>query len=152
MEIILKILAFFKKWSAPRKPRKIHLKSKGQYFDLKELYDKVHEKYFAGNLKLHITWFNPKKSKYTHRIVLGSFHRDHQLIRINRALDQPDIPEFFVSFVIYHEILHHVLPPIHHSRKRQIHHAAFKAQEREFQEYALVKEFQRASKKRWFLD
>ena len=74
-------------------------------------------------------------------------------MKINRVLDQPDIPDYYISFIVYHEMLHHVAPPIiQRFRKRQIHHQEFKDLEKKFLEYPLVKEFKKISKMRWFVD
>jgi hypothetical protein len=136
-----------------RQPRTIVLRTQGTHYDLKEIYDRVNDHYFEGKLPLHITWFSPKKGKYQRRIVLGSFHRDKNLIRINRVLDEADIPAYYISFIVYHEILHHVAPPIiQRFRKRQIHHSEFKRLEKQFEQYEQVKEFRKRSKTRWFVD
>ena len=138
----------------PKKaPRTIILRTEGTHYHLKEIYARINQQYFEGKLDLHITWFNPKKSRYQRRIVLGSYHRDKKLVKINRILDQPDIPDYYISFIVYHEMLHHVAPPILQKfRRRQIHHRQFKDLEKQFQEFALVKEFRKKSKMRWFVD
>jgi len=148
-----------KKWirlfkpQKPRKPRAIILRKQGEHYNLDEIYHRINETYFEGKLDLHITWFNPKKTRYQRRIVLGSYHRDKKLVKINRVLDQPDIPDYYISFIVYHEMLHHVAPPIiQRFRKRQIHHQEFKDLEKKFLEYPLVKEFKKISKMRWFVD
>lgn len=139
--------------SRAQKPRRVILRKDGVHYNLDEIYTKVNQTYFEGKLNLHITWFNPKKTRYQRKIVLGSYHRDKHLVKINRMLDQADIPEYYISFIVYHEMLHHVAPPIiQRFRKRQIHHPEFKDLEKKFQDYALVKEFRKKSKMRWFID
>jgi hypothetical protein len=136
-----------------RKPRAVILRKQGVHYNLDEIYHRINQTYFEGKLSLHITWFNPKKTRYQRRIVLGCYHRDKHLVKINRLLDQADIPEYYISFIVYHEMLHHVAPPItERFRKRQIHHQEFKDLEKKFHDYALVKEFRKASKMRWFVD
>lgn len=148
----------FKKWirlfkpKKPRKPRSIILRKQGEHYHLDEIYNRINQTYFNGKLALHITWFNPKKSRYQRRIVLGSYHAHKNLVKINRVLDQTDIPEYFISFIVYHEMLHHVAPPIKSLGKRQIHHHHFKELEKKFKEYDQVKEFRKKSKTRWFVD
>jgi hypothetical protein len=143
----------FKSFRAKRSPRKIILRTEGQHYNLQEVYNRVNQQYFEGKVDLQITWFGPKKSRYQRRVILGCYHRDKRLVKINRILDQSDIPDYYISFIVYHEMLHHVAPPIiQRFRKRQIHHPEFKALEKKFQDYALVKEFRKASKSRWFMD
>lgn len=146
---------FLRLFNSPRiqRRRQIILRKDGVHYNLDEIYAKVNQTYFEGKLNLHISWFNPKKTRYQRRIVLGSYHRDKNLVKINRILDQPDIPEYYISFIVYHEMLHHVAPPIQQRfQKRQIHHPEFKELEKKFHDYTLVKEFRKKSKHRWFVD
>jgi hypothetical protein len=147
--MLRKLRQFF---APPKKPRSIVLRKEGNHFNLQEIYDQVNAQYFEGKVDLHITWFNPKKTRYQRRIMLGCYHKDKKLVKINRVLDQPDIPPYYISFIVYHEMLHHVAPPIiQRFRRRQIHHQEFKDLEKKFQDYALVKEFRQKSKMRWFI-
>jgi len=134
-------------------PRTTILRTEGHHYHLKEVYDRVNQQYFEGKLDLRITWFGPKKSRYQRRVVLGCYHPDKKLIRINRVLDQSDIPDYYISFIVYHEMLHHVAPPVVQMfRRRQIHHPQFKALEKQFKDFARVKEFRKTSRERWFID
>ncbi len=142
-----------KLFAVKRTPRAVVLRKHGAHFNLQEIYDRMNAQYFEGKVDLHITWFGPKKSRYQRRVILGCYHRDKKLVKINRILDQADIPDFYICFIVYHEMLHHVAPPITQKfRRRQIHHREFKDLERKFQDYALVKEFRQKSKTRWFVD
>jgi hypothetical protein len=46
------------------------------------------------------------------------------------------VPQSFVEFIVYHELLHHVIPPARVKGRYQIHSAAFRQREREFPAYA----------------
>ncbi len=129
--------------SKARRPTRT-LKHLGEHYNLNEIYQSVNAHYFENKLDLSITWFGSKKSVPKRRLTLGTYNQHSQLIKIHRLLDQAHVPHHVLSYVVYHEMLHHVLPPIKERwQKRKIHHAAFKAREREFQEYALIKEFQK---------
>ena len=39
---------------------------------------------------------------------MGSYSADSKVIRIHPALDQPLVPRFFVEWIVFHEMLHHV--------------------------------------------
>ena len=43
-------------------------------------------------------------------IKLGSYSATERLIRVHPALDRPWVPRYFVSYIVYHEMLHHVIP------------------------------------------
>ncbi len=97
-------------------------------------------RYFENQVDLPISWFGSKQRKPRRKITLGSYHLKKQCIRIHRLLDQPHIPDHFISFVVYHEMLHHLLPPIE-GRRRKIHHKEFKEREQLFEDYPLAKAY-----------
>jgi hypothetical protein len=54
------------------------------------------------------------------------------LIRIHPALDQSWVPRYFVEYIVYHEMLHHVIPMPERNGRRQLHTPEFRARERAF--------------------
>lgn len=134
-----------------KRSRRLILRSQGEHWDLKQIYHKINGEYFEGSLDLHITWYGSKQFIPRTRIRLGIYHSLHKVIKIHRILDQAHIPEYFVSSIVYHEMLHYVLPPIKEkNRKRQIHHGAFIAREKQFKDYSLAKDFSQTLKKQLF--
>ncbi len=76
-----------------------------------------------------ITWV-PAKPRAFRSITFGTYDPKHHLIRINRLLDHPAVPATFLSFLVYHEHLHAVLPPHYDaSGRRRAHHRAFRQAE-----------------------
>jgi hypothetical protein len=146
---MLKMRRFFRLFRA-KKPRTVILRRQGECHDLKAIYDRINVAYFEGKLELGITWVGNPQSRPRTRIVLGSYHLHQQVIRINRILDQSHIPDYFVAYIVYHEMLHHVYPPRKVKRRREIHHHEFKEKERQFQEYGLAKEFRKNFKNEIF--
>lgn len=116
----------------------------GSHYDLNDLYEKVNIEYFAGRLNLNITWFGNR-----HRIarscrILGLYDRRDKLIKIHRLLDDEKFPEFFISYVIFHEMLHHVCPPKRgRNGRRDIHHKEFKEREKKFLHYDLARKWEK---------
>ena len=143
---------FFSKFlKAPKKRRTQVIRSEGKHHNLQDVYERVNQRYFEGKLSLQITWFTPRKKQYRSRVLLGSFHRQTQLIKINRLLDEVDVPPYFVDFVVYHEMLHHVLPPLQRRcHEKRIHHREFREREKAFDAYHLAQAYQHDSKVRWF--
>src|SRR5205823_2555535 len=43
-------------------------------------------------------------------IKLGSYTANERLIRVHPALDRAWVPRYFVAYIVYHEMLHHVIP------------------------------------------
>lgn len=59
-------------------------------------------------------------------------HQDaaHDCIVISRVLDDPDVPEFVLDYVVYHELLHIAHPPVMGTgNKRIVHHKTFRQAE-----------------------
>jgi hypothetical protein len=77
-----------------------------------------------------ITWGRRTRSRGIHSLHLGSFDPETRVIRIHPVLDHRRVPEFFVSFILFHELLHalmHALmhaaaPPGPDGRARRAHH------------------------------
>ncbi len=145
---MINFLRFFK----PRKRRqRVFLNPQGEHHHLEAILKEINADYFEGKLNLKITWFNRRFSSAPRRVILGSYHFRTELIRINRYLDQPHIPGYFVAYIVYHEALHHVLPPVRGKRgKRSIHHPEFKALEKKFKHYKLAQDYRKVIKKNLF--
>lgn len=127
------------------------LKTKGKFYDLKKILSSINEEYFQEKLRLNITWYRssayPKKTSFT----FGSYDHTLRLIRINELLDTPFCPEYFLFFVIYHEMLHHqFLPKLSTSGRREVHSRAFLLQEKKFKEYHLAKSWEKQFVKHFF--
>jgi len=135
----------FSKWLKKRLPaRPSPLYSKGSFYDLDQMYEEVNQEYFDQKLDLKITWFGSAKRAAFRVRRLGLYDQRQQLIKIHRLLDNALFPSFFVSYVIYHEMLHHVCPPVHGKRgRRKVHHAAFYQRERQFRDYALARKWEK---------
>ncbi|MBK7599289.1 MAG: M48 family peptidase [Acidobacteria bacterium] len=105
--------------------------SDGFTYNLDKLFARLNRQYFDNELtKPTLSW----SARRTKRI-LGHHDYVHETIVISRSLDDPQIPEYLISFVMYHEMLHMK----HRSRiingRRIYHTAAFRADERRFDRY-----------------
>lgn len=69
--------------------------SPGRVHNLDELYQRVNEEYFDGNLRFRIGWFGRILGKTRNSITLGTFHCEEKMIRIHRSLDREEVPSFF---------------------------------------------------------
>lgn len=81
--------------------------------DLKRILDRVAQKYLGRSLpEVTIEWGRYRKPKERRRhIYLGWYFYAEKVIRIHAVLRQLWVPEFFVEYVVYHEVLHHVMSP-----------------------------------------
>jgi len=115
---------------------KQHLYTQGTYYDLQEIYDRINDRYFDNKLSCKITWFARPKYKTWSHLTLGSYHDTMNLIRINQLLDDPYVPPYVLSFIVYHEMIHAVIPTtINHKGRKQCHTKAFKNLEKKYYYY-----------------
>ncbi len=127
---------------------KTKLISKGDFFDLEKLYEKVNREYFNSELNLSITWFGKKNRIPRTQITFGLYQDSFKLVKINRLLDQKETPSLFIEYIIYHEMLHEVYRPETNIRGyRRIHTATFREKEKEFLHYHDAKTWESSFKK-----
>ncbi len=140
-----------KKRSRTLSVRSSKIQTKGEHYDLKAIYDVLNQDYFKNKLNLEITWFGSARRKARCHRKLGLFCFLTNRIKIHRLLDQPHFPPYFISYVVYHEMLHSVCPPVKIKKgKYRIHHPDFKVREKEFADYALAKHWEEENKKLFF--
>lgn len=114
----------------------------GNVYNLQRIYNDLNQEYFNNNLDLSITWFGKPMQRNRSRVTFGLYHDSLRLIKIHRILDSPGFPDYFVSYVIYHEMVHHVSPPyIDEKGVNRVHSREFKIQERKFRYFDLAQEW-----------
>ncbi len=83
-----------------------------------------------------LTWGRRGRRRARHSLRLGSFEPDTSLVRVNPVLDQAAVPRWFVRYILFHELLHAVLPPRPGPGGRTIHHGPeFRRRERAYADY-----------------
>lgn len=127
------------------RPVSTPLTTQGRTHDLLSLFQKLNLTYFGGAVDALITWGRRVKVKKPRRTIkLGSYSAVERLIRIHPVLDRPWVPRYFISYVIYHEMLHHVMPASHGNGRRMLHPPQFLARERLFRDYERALAWERA--------
>lgn len=118
------------------------LSTVGQVYDLKKYYDEVNKKYFNSEMDLRITWYGRRNHKNKSKVTFGLYHDPLKLIKINRLLDNPTFPDYLLSYVIYHEMLHNACPAyVDENGKKRIHSKEFKEREEQFAYYKQAKKW-----------
>jgi hypothetical protein len=122
----------------PRDPARTPLRTEGEIHDLRDIYAEVNDVYFGGEVDARICWGAEATGGRGERstIKLGSYTAQERLIRVHPRLDQSFVPRYFVGFVVYHEMLHHVLPATRANGRRMLHTPEFRLRERGFRHYA----------------
>jgi hypothetical protein len=113
------------------RPVKAPLRVRGVSHDLSEILASVNAQYFAGALgDVLITWGRRTRPRHEARgtIKLGSYSATERLIRVHPALDRHWVPRYFLSYIVFHELLHHVIP----SAPGSLHPPALLEREQEF--------------------
>jgi predicted metal-dependent hydrolase len=111
----------------------------GAYHDLSKILQEMNDAYFQGELQVKGIYWSPKRP----RRRLGYWDPAHRIVVISRRLDSPDVPEYVVRFVVFHELLHVAMPPVEKSNRMHYHTRIFRDQEKRFVDYDQAK---------WFID
>ena len=117
--------------------RKMISTAQGEVYDLDRMFAKLNRRYFDGAIpKPTITW-----SQRRTRSILG--HHDHvyDSITISKTLDSKEIPEWFVEYILYHEMLHIKHPAKFINGRRYYHTRAFRSEEQRFPRYQASQEW-----------
>jgi len=120
--------------AAARKPPR--LRTKGRVFDLDALRKEVNRELFLKRIPCNIGWGRARSTRKRRRssrsIRFGSWSRATRTIRIHPILDDPRVPAEFVKYIVFHEMLHAVVPEIRRNGRRYDHSPEFKALERSY--------------------
>jgi hypothetical protein len=126
--------------------RALSLSAAGRHHDLSEICQAVNQRYFEGQVSVNVTWARKHAARANpgrRSIKLGSYTSRDRLIRVHPALDAAFVPRYFIEYIVYHEMLHHVLPPKLQNGRRELHGPAFLARERQFQDYQAALDWER---------
>jgi hypothetical protein len=135
-----------RKLAHPRLPMQgqLHLQHEGKYFDLRQIFDRLNARYFRNRLRGYtVVWGRRRKQRPKEYFVFGTIQEEDRIIRINPALDQPFVPLWFLQYVMYHEMLHSVVPDeIDSSGRRRVHTEEFYRRERQYPGYSRARRWE----------
>ncbi|MBN2430966.1 MAG: hypothetical protein JXQ27_05795 [Acidobacteria bacterium] len=110
----------------------------GQHHDLQHLFQRVNDELLDGAVAVaRLGW-----SRRPARRKMAWYLMDEDCIVVSRWLDDPRIPEYFLEFVLYHEMLHVLFPARRRGRRLMYHHREFRTMERAFPRYEEVRRFE----------
>lgn len=110
----------------------------GRHVDLAAVCRSVNARFFDGQAPVVGVAWTPRRSFRR----LADCHPEAGIIRVSRLLDSPRVPRYYIEYLIYHELLHLVVPPVTRGGRRCFHHPAFRRLERQFPQYRAAREFQ----------
>ncbi len=111
--------------------------SLGKYYNLDNIFDKVNQQYFNSSVKKPILGWSLNHSKQR----LGFYDHSRNLLVISRIFDKKRIPDYVREFLMYHEMLHIVIPVQKKNGRRSIHPIHFVQKEKCFREYDQVQKW-----------
>lgn len=117
--------------------RSLPFAHEGRYFDLKTLFKRLNARHFRNALRGYtITWGRRRKARPKEYFVFGSIQEEDRIIRIHPLLDAPFVPQWFMEYVVYHEMLHAVVPDEEMgSGRRRVHTDEFMRREQAYPSY-----------------
>jgi hypothetical protein len=120
-----------------RRVRRVRTLPQGQHYDLGALFEQLNREYFAGELRRpHIAW-----STRGWRRQFGCYDPGPNQIVLNRRMDRPEIPQFVVEYVLFHEMLHVKLPTRRSGCTLVSHSPKFRGEEKRFVQFAAARKY-----------
>ena len=131
-----------------RQTRPSALQTRGKHHDLLAIFHELNARYFDGLANPLITWGKRgrKGDKPRSTIKLGSYSAVERLIRIHPTLDRSWVPRYFVASIIFHEMLHHLMPASSVTllaSRRCVHPPEFRERERQFAHFNRAMEWEK---------
>src|SRR2546423_9191437 len=103
----------------------------GRVYDLERIFSRVNRRHFDGIIeKPVLTW-----SRRRTRSILGHHDAAHDTITISKTLDSKDVPEWFVEYIMFHEMLHIKYSARIINGRRYYHTPAFRAEAKSHPRY-----------------
>ena len=91
-------------------PRVGRLQPRGRAHDLQAIFDRLNAAEFEGAIEARIGWGAVRPGRRRRTVKTGVYLHDARVIRIHPTLDRPEVPEFYVAAVVFHEMLHQAVP------------------------------------------
>lgn len=135
-----------RKLAHPKLPiqRHLNLQDEGKYFDLRAIFERVNARYFRGRLRGYkVVWGRRRKHRPKEYFIFGTIQEEDRVIRINPWLDQPFVPRWFIEYIMFHEMLHSVVPDeIGSDGRRRVHTQEFYRREKQFPGYRRARQWE----------
>lgn len=116
-------------------PQSLQFKTKGNRYDLTKVFNKINSQYFEDKIKAIVRWGSYSSTTSYQTTKTGTNGSKFYLITIAGVYNHPDVPEFAIEAVMYHEMLHIKIPPYKKNGRNVIHGPEYKMAERKFQFY-----------------
>jgi hypothetical protein len=119
------------------------MQTRRHHFDLEAVYHELNQTYFANRIHARITWSRRPPQRPRQSIRFGAYYAQDRLIRIHPLLDQDFVPRYVIENVVFHEMLHQLIPRRRVNGRWSVHPPEFRQQERHFPYYQQAEQWQR---------
>ena len=130
-------------------PRAERLRPRGRTHDLEAIFQRLNAEHFEGRVEAGIGWGAHRGGRGAGRrrrtIKTGVYLHEAKQIRIHPALDRPEVPELYVAAVVFHEMLHQVVPAVERNGRRVVHGAEFRRRERAYPDHEAARRWEQAN-------
>ena len=120
-----------------KRGRKAVTSAQGRVYDLTRIFGRLNRRYFEGQLAEPVLTWSQRKA----RSILGHHDAAHDTITISKVLDDRQVPEWFVEYILFHEMLHIKHPARIMNGRRYYHTPAFRSEERTYPKYQQAQEW-----------
>jgi hypothetical protein len=124
--------------------KRLRLDPFGDHHNLNRIFERLNSRYFKNRISATITYGPAPRSRGPRKsIKMGSYSAESKVIRIHPALDHPRVPRYFVEWIVFHEMLHH----IYRARRREdgkrcVHTPEFVEHERRFHDFKRAQQWE----------
>ena len=142
-----------RKLAHPKLPiqRHLNLQHEGKYFDLRAIFARLNARYFRSRLRgYNVVWGRKRRQRPKEYFIFGTIQEEDRVSRINPWLDQPFVPRWFIEYIMYHEMLHSVVPDeIGPDGRRRAHTDEFYRREKQFRGYRRARRWEEENLERF---
>jgi hypothetical protein len=109
----------------------------GECHSIQKIYQEINSRYFNNQIEIgRIGWgFRISWAR------LGHYDPVHHTITLSPVLDSPRVPEFVVSYIVYHEMLHAIFENASDRQTQKHHPPEFRRVEKAYPDYNKAKKF-----------
>jgi len=117
--------------------RKVVSSAHGKVYDLEKIFARLNRRYFDGEMEKPVLTWSQRRA----RSILGHHDAAHDTITISKTLDSREVPEWFVEYILFHEMLHIKHPARIINGRRYYHTSAFRSEEKSYPRYEQAQEW-----------
>ncbi|MCD8350368.1 MAG: hypothetical protein LUC93_07145 [Planctomycetaceae bacterium] len=111
-------------------------RTRSSHHDIAAYARDLNQTYLGGRSTATVMWGRRSTKRSRRSIRFACYDPERNVVIMNRKLDNPDIPGYFVEFVLFHEMLHEVLGIGERADgRRDIHGSLFKLMESTYPDY-----------------